>query len=161
MTTRHWARRGVLLAIVTTLLALAMVSAPPALAKECEYNWKGLGVVCGHARNATSSTMKIASIGDGKTCTVRNQNGKVLSRTWKCNVREVGPGSVSPFLGHGQDVDAITFSRSFQVNEHEFKAGEWVKINAAVVCLNFKKSVPVPFRKDIELWNTQPRCYGK
>ena len=125
-------------------------------------NIKGFGIGCGHALNRTGSTLRIASIvnGGGTTCTVRDTQGKVLSRSWRCEVRSVGSGRMSPFLGAGQDVDAITFDRSFQVNEHEFKSGEWVKIKRVAVCVNLEKTVTVPFTKiRRKIIDTQPRCY--
>ncbi|GAA4012121.1 hypothetical protein GCM10022247_38370 [Allokutzneria multivorans] len=139
-------RFAVVVAATTFLTGLAGASAS---AGECKINIGGFGIGCGHALNKTTFPLRIASIvkSGGTTCTVRDTGGKVLDRNWRCESRSVRPGAMSPVLGGGQDVDAITFDRSFKVNEHPFKAGEWVKIKSVALCVN--------------LWGSQPHCYTK
>jgi hypothetical protein len=153
---RQRATRATILATLalTATTALMTVSTVEAGADETK------GLTAGRVLNNTSETMRAAKISDkgGKPCgPVRNGKGTVLSRTWKCNTRTVKPGNWTPIA---QDIDVITFDRSFQVNEHEFKAGEWIKIAGLVLCKNFKQQVSFGWRQTYTLWNTQPRCYG-
>jgi hypothetical protein len=136
--------RNTLATLTIVLSGLLLPAAPAAQADEC-HTFHGVKV-CGAALNKTTITMYAARIADepgAKTCTVRDPNGNVISRSFKCVSRGVGAGRTSSY----RDTDAIMFKRSFRVNGHPFKSGEWVKIHIAVACFS-------PWSK------IQPQCFG-
>jgi hypothetical protein len=137
--------RNVLAAAVSLVAVLSgLPSAPAARADEC-HTFHGF-TVCGAALNKTRNTMYAARIADeagARPCTVRDTQGHVLSRTDTCVGRAVSPGRTSPY----RDTDAIMFKRTFRINGHPFKSGEWVKIRVGVVCVSPLKQI-------------QPQCFG-
>lgn len=150
ISTQGWTRRltAAAVSLAVVLAGLLFLNAPVAQAGECQkihtpvYTF----TVCGAALNEAKNTMyaaRIANEPSAETCTVRDTQGHVLSRTYKCVSRSVGSGKTSSF----KDTDAIMFKRSFRVNGHQFKSGEWVKIRVAAVCYS-----PASF--------IQPRCYA-